>query len=176
MIFDSNLRDIDKFNILSPIIQLIKEYNKFVPIEQVLGFNDNRRWYRILGYNNYEISNDNFIRSNRRWHTHPYGVIIEPCKYDKDGNAYYRMSDNKDSYNILHISQIQILKSKANQEKYGHPFYTEVTHYYNQDRGAYIKKSFDSNEELMEFRKKPKESYRFNESPIKIINKIEEVQ
>lgn len=173
MIFDSNLPDIIKFETIRPIIELAKETSKFCAIEKIFGFNDDRRWYRILGFNDYEISNDNFIRSNRRWDSFPFGIIIEPVKYDINGMAYYRLADNKEINRILHISQIQFLRDKANQEKYGHPHYTEVTYFYSNNRGAFIKKSFDTNEELMEFRKKPKDNYRFNECPIKIIKKIE---
>lgn len=98
----------------------------FTPVESVLNIYDaNRLWYRIYGYNGYEVSNDGYVRSMKHYRKYPFGLLIQPVN---EANKIYELSD--DNNNRVRISITEII-DLANNNPYkntcGYPRQTCVT-------------------------------------------------
>ena len=94
----------------------------FIEVADVLGFDPQRLWYYIEGFNGYEISNDGYIRSMKHYKKYPTGMLIRPKT--KDGQTF----ELSDDYN----RRIKISKSElwniAMNSKYVQAGYPRSTH------------------------------------------------
>lgn len=102
---------------------------KYAALENYLNIADsNRLWMYITGFNGYELSNDNYIRSMKHYKQYPYGILITPKK-DKDGNIIhpedpiFELSDNDNNRQTISLSKI-IEIVKANPSIPGYPRFT----------------------------------------------------
>ena len=102
---------------------------KYAAVEYYINVADpNRLWMAIHGYNGYEISNDNYIRSMKHYKEYPYGILITPKK-DKDGNILHPenpifvLSDDNNNRCSLSLSQIIEIVNLHNNIP-GYPRYT----------------------------------------------------
>lgn len=95
---------------------------KFVEVADVLGFDPQRLWYYIEGFNGYEISNDGYVRSMKHYKSYPTGMLIRPKT--KDGQTF----ELSDDYN----RRVKITRSElwdiAMHNKYIHAGYPRKTH------------------------------------------------
>ena len=102
---------------------------KYVAVENCLNVSDpSRVWMYIKGFNGYELSTDNIIRSMKHYKQYPYGILISPKK-DKDGNIVhpedpiFELSDDNNNRKKIALSQlIEIVKNS--ESKPGYPRYT----------------------------------------------------
>jgi len=102
---------------------------KYAAVENFLNIADpNRLWMPIYGYNGYEISNDNYVRSMKHYKQYPYGILISPKK-DKNGlvlhpeDPTFELSD--DNNNRCHITLSQIISIvNSNEPMPGYPRHT----------------------------------------------------
>lgn len=63
--------------------------SKFLPVDEILGFDDSRLWYHLTEYyNGYEISNDGIVRSMKHYRKYPYGIIVHPKGAQMDYSKY----------------------------------------------------------------------------------------
>lgn len=127
--------------------------NKFVGVEQVLNINDNRLWYYIPGFNGYEISNDNFIRSMKHFKKYPYGILIR-AKRDINGNIIhpenpiYELSNNNNKRISLHLSDIINLAQTNQQIVQGYPRRTYQTDISSRNQRCTIQRDIVNNKEV----------------------------
>ena len=85
------------------------KYTKFTPIQCILNIYDtNRVWLAIPGYNGYEISNDNIVRSMKHFKKYPYGIQIQPANKDV-ADPVYTMSNNDNKRVNVKLSEILAL-------------------------------------------------------------------
>lgn len=103
---------------------------KFAAVEHYIDVADpNRLWMNIYGYNGYELSNDNYIRSMKHYKQYPYGILLTPKK-DSDGNILhpedptYELSDDNNNRKILSLSQIIAIVNANKNKTPGYPRYT----------------------------------------------------
>jgi len=107
----------------------MNDSRKFAALENFLNVTDsNRLWMYITGFNGYELSNDNYIRSMKHYKQYPYGILITPKK-DKEGKVLhpedpvFELSDNDNNRQSISLSKIiEIVKS--NPVIPGYPRYT----------------------------------------------------
>ena len=103
---------------------------KFAAVEDFLNVADpNRLWMPICGYNGYEVSTDNIIRSMKHYKQYPYGILITPKK-DKNGNILhpedpiFELSDDNNNRKTISLSQILDIVKNIKEKIPGYPRYT----------------------------------------------------
>lgn len=96
--------------------------SRFIPIEDILNVNDTSIvWYYIPGFNGYEISNTNILRSMKHHRKYPYGLLITP-----DSKCNYELSDNNNKrvkVNISILIDLAVNNPYKNSSGYPRPTY-----------------------------------------------------
>lgn len=123
--------------------------SKFTAIEDIMDiFDYNRVWYYIPGFNGYEVSNDNIIRSMKHYVKYPYGILIKPVKKEPYGSSpdpLYELSDNNNERKRIRLSQIIHLAMSNQFAVAGYPRATIITDgssrnkFVKNQNGAYVK-------------------------------------
>ena len=109
---------------------IMNNTRKFAAVEDFLNVADpNRLWMPICGYNGYEVSTDNIIRSMKHYKQYPYGILITPKK-DKNGNILhpedpiFELSDDNNNRKTISLSQILDIVKNIKEKIPGYPRYT----------------------------------------------------
>jgi len=78
-------------------------------IEDVLDIYDqNRLWYGIPGYNGYQVSNDNIVRSMKHYKKYPFGILLRPFK-TLNGVNYYQLTNSQNERVTVSLTEIKEL-------------------------------------------------------------------
>lgn len=114
---------------------------RFTPIETVVNVNDpNLWWFKIPGFNGYEISNTGLVRSMKHFKKYPYGLLIKPRerKTNPNPDPSYELSDNNNVRQVVRLSQLQHL---ARTNPYNQtPCHTDITNIGSRNMRCFIKK------------------------------------
>lgn len=97
-----------------------------IPIEFIWDVaTDNQVWFRIPGFNGYEISDYKNIRSMKFFKSHKFGTLVK-YSINKDGEKVYELSDN-DNMRIK-ITEKEIIQNtfmnNPNLYEWGYPIRT----------------------------------------------------
>jgi len=117
--------------------------NKFIPIETVLSFYDDRYFYYIPGFNGYEVSNDGIVRSMKHYKKYPFGILIKPRKNKKgivDQDPVYELSNNQNERVSIRLSQIMQLARENPYHVTGYPRRMNITDIAPRNQRCFIKK------------------------------------
>lgn len=78
-------------------------------IEDVLDIYDqNRLWYGIPGYNGYQVSTDNIVRSMKHYKKYPFGILLRPSKTLNEVN-YYQLTNSQNERVTVSLTEIKEL-------------------------------------------------------------------
>lgn len=75
-----------------------------------------RIWIQINGYNGYEWSNDELLRSMKNFNKYPQGNLLKKYK-DKKG-YYFLVTDNSNNKVKLYVDDIIIITTDKNSNQY----------------------------------------------------------
>ena len=120
--------------------------SRFTLVEDVMNvYDENRLWYYLEGYNGYELSNDNYIRSMKHYKKYPFGILIQPKK-NKSGDIIspedpiYEMSNNNNERCTLHLSEIRYIAQHPKYQVTGYPRKTYNLDISSRNQRCFIKK------------------------------------
>lgn len=109
----------------------MRHRRQYTGVESVLDiFDDNRYWFYIPGFNGYEISNDNYIRSMKHYRRYPYGILISPVKREPYGSScdpLFELSDDNNQRQRIRLSQLAYLAASNQYAVAGYPRKTIIT-------------------------------------------------
>ena len=88
-------------------------------IEDVFDVNDTSRlWYDIPGYNGYQLSNDNYVRSMKHYKKYPFGILLK-C----GSNGRYQLSNSQNKRVEVSLEEIKTLVDN-NEHSKAYPYHT----------------------------------------------------
>lgn len=87
-------------------------------IENVLDVNDESLlWYNIPGYNGYQVSNTNIVRSMKHYKKYSYGILL------KSNNGLYQLSNSQNQRVTISLKEILELVNNDERSK-SYPYHT----------------------------------------------------
>lgn len=118
---------------------------RFTRVDDVMNIEDtNRKWYYIIGFNGYEMSNDGYIRSMKHYKRYPYGLLIQPKKNGKGEiinpqDPIFTLSNNNNKRCDIHLSKIKQICESIDQKKVGgYPRPTNVVDIASRNQRAFV--------------------------------------
>ena len=87
-------------------------------------------WYYIPGFNGYEVSNTNMVRSMKHYHRYPFGILIKPVMREPYGSScdpLFELSDNNNIRVKIRLSQLVLLAHNNQYAVSGYPRHTCIS-------------------------------------------------
>lgn len=128
---------------LQPLRVKKKKTKTFIKVEDALGFDENRLWYYIPGFNGYEVSNDGYIRSMKHFRKYPFGILLSPLRTKKGKllqPLQYELSNNNNDRIIVTLEEIINLAANNPHYTTGYPRKTYVTDNASRNQRCTIKR------------------------------------
>lgn len=87
------------------LYDLVENYSPCIPIERVFDVdNDNQLWYKIPGFNGYEISDHGNVRSMKNFNVYPWGNLVRITR-----TGYCQLSTNQNMRVTVHVTDLWIM-------------------------------------------------------------------
>lgn len=111
---------------------------KYTPVETIIDpYDVNIVWYYIPGFNGYEISNTNIVRSMKHFKKYPFGILIHPVSGTGDNTTFEITNDNNERVRIT-VGELSSLAHNNKNVVSGYPRRTYISD--NHSRNKVINK------------------------------------